>query len=751
MISDLDPVNAIWLRAFFSPPNELDWDSLVDRTAPQAMLDQVLPWLRSLREERAQTAVILPFVQNGSTVAWYATACKPGGGPDLEADLTAWLGPSYLAYPPAMADDANDPAAAAMRRRFGSTVYRFSGTDQAANARIAKRIAAYAALTGRRPVTTRSALRPVGAIRADFERALLVKDGPRAEALVAEMRDTGRLNEENLRYLDVRLKAGLGFWPQIARDHWLVRTLADLPVPPQTLSDIIEALYRTYLEDIELAGDAASLLPAFEQRIAKAYPRLLASRRGIKTPQVVKAFLLFERCQPRPSAGVLAELLELLPQDDPAFPLFSGLATGAGTPVDAEADATAAEEAFDDGNFDRAFALFLSLPMDRRSVQRLVSCALLIGTDEARTRLLGKIDSAAPTLLQGLAEPVREKLQTLRATKGNGGSTSGHTRVTGWVAWAEALRDGQDTHALTSVLEEAATWDVTAFGRDEVLSRHFATLLGNLSGEAALAARRAVPAIYNAFFPQGQGGSDHNKAVLSLLFDLVVLDEALSGIDLELLSMLLGHLLAIGISSKEYQSLLRDLEDVQERVSSYAHLAWGLDVCEMLVIAPAPSADAREARLRFFLGLVGQAKSFAHRLKLQDTLPLEFLCRDFGVDPGSLETMRLVGDREAERPAQDLAGKTIVIYTLAEAAGTRAKQALEKMFPGASVQMNSDTVATARLTSLAKAADIFVFAWRSSSHQAFYCIKDAMAGRAPVMAAGKGTASILRAVLDNLT
>jgi len=64
--------------------------------------------------------------------------------------------------------------------------------------------------------------------------------------------------------------------------------------------------------------------------------------------------------------------------------------------------------------------------------------------------------------------------------------------------------------------------------------------------------------------------------------------------------------------------------------------------------------------------------------------------------------------------------------------------------------VNSDLVATTQLTNLAKAADLFVFAWKSSSHQAFYCVKDALAGKEPIWAPGKGTASILRAVLDRL-
>ena len=65
--------------------------------------------------------------------------------------------------------------------------------------------------------------------------------------------------------------------------------------------------------------------------------------------------------------------------------------------------------------------------------------------------------------------------------------------------------------------------------------------------------------------------------------------------------------------------------------------------------------------------------------------------------------------------------------------------------------VNSDLVCTPQLTSLAKAADMFVFAWKSSSHQAFYCVKDAIAKGEPIWAPGKGTASILRAVLDHLS
>lgn len=191
---------------------------------------------------------------------------------------------------------------------------------------------------------------------------------------------------------------------------------------------------------------------------------------------------------------------------------------------------------------------------------------------------------------------------------------------------------------------------------------------------------------------------------------------------------------------------------MQKRIGSFSYLPWSLDLCEALAILPCPSDAARDARLRLFLQVLSQAASFAHRLTAVDLLPLEMLAKDYGVSEEAVAALKREaksGDTDAKYQP-DLNGKTIGIYTLTESAGVRAKTALEELFPGCKVVVNSDLVATAQLTNLAKTADVFVFAWKSSSHQAFYCVKDALAGNAPIWASGKGTASILRAIFDHL-
>jgi hypothetical protein len=213
------------------------------------------------------------------------------------------------------------------------------------------------------------------------------------------------------------LKAGLGYWPQIARDHWLIQTLSDLALPPQTLADLLEALYRTYVDDVEAGGDPTARLKAFEQHIARRYPRLFASRRGIRVIRIVKAFVLFEQLQSPPNPQIIADLLKLLPESDralfleePASVAAAPLATATSTISDAQAD-----EAFDDAQYDRALEFYLALPLSRKSVSRLISCVLFIGTDEARCRLLAAIDEDDGIIVAELAPVIQKKLEDLRS------------------------------------------------------------------------------------------------------------------------------------------------------------------------------------------------------------------------------------------------------------------------------------------------------------------------------------------------
>ncbi len=746
MIAALPPHETASLPTFFAAPNELTWAMLEANTAP-ALTAQVRPWLDELVRKPETATVVLPLVRAGGPVGWYAASADPRSSDVLTSELRAWFGPSYLArFEPALAG-TRDARVRALRSRFAGGVLLFSGATAAGNAKIAERLIAFANLRSLRPPTWREIPRPVGRIRADFDRALLAQDEHGATAMLAELRSTGRLNEENLRYLEVRLQAGLGYWPQLARNPWLITTLSDLGPPPQTLADLVEALYRTFVEPLEASGGSDQLLQAFETAIARPYPRLFASRRGVRTTRVVKAFLLFERLRPQPTAAIIAELRDLLPESEHRSPLFAALSADIASPPGAPEDVGAeADTAFDDGEVDRAFELYMATPIGRKTLNRLLLCGDQIGVD-GRQRLLARLDSVDPGLLAELSAPQQRRFTELRAAT-TGAPESAPQNP--WIAWAEQLRQGRDLMAAERAVGQApVTWDIAEFHASEAFSSQFAELIGNLNGEAAVVARQSVAALIAAFFPPALPPAAALRPVAAVLFLLLAMDDPLSHADLELLAQLVGHRLELGLTAGDYAEMVRDLRDVRERVASYANLPWSLDLCEALALAPAAGAAAQETRLGFFMAVLGEAQRMSHRLQPPDLFTLDLLAKDFHVEDGALGWLQQVRTKAEASDGPNLAGKRIGIYTLAEAAGARAKAALEAMYPACRVEVNSDLVCSAQLASLADGADLFVFAWKSSSHQAFYCVKDAMAPREPVWASGKGTASILRAVADS--
>jgi hypothetical protein len=754
MIEGLPQIERDWLEKFFGAPNELLWADIGSGAAGKDSLEAVTPWLAKLKGGTADAPIILPFYRNGAVLGWYATAATREGEQRLKATLRAWLGASYLSQ--LQAADLANSSAEAMRSRFGRQVLAFRGDDKT---KIAARLGLLARMDAERPDLGRSEPRPVGRVRSELERALLARDEATALALIAELRGSGRLNEENLKYLDIRFKAGMAQWEQIARDHWTIKTLADLPLPPQTLADLIEALYRVYIDEAEAAGDTKAVRAAFGDRLAQPFPRLFASRHGVRTPRVVKAFILYESIQQRPDPAILQGLVDLLGPEDAAFTsafiqlpeaVHADPAAPSTEPQSVVAAPDDAADAFDDGQYDRAFELYLATPLDRRSLSSLLACVQFIGTPEAKGRLLDAYDAQA-VILSSLPSALVARVEGLREQNAPPAPAAVQApEPAGWMRWARRLAEGQAIEtAEVDVLDNRATWEVSNLRSNATLCAEFSDLIGNLSSSAADIARRSLPLIIAAFFPEGEPSTAATKPLASVVLMLIAMDEAVSRGDLETLTTVLSVLLELGLTTEDYLEKIADLEAVQDRVASFANLAWSLDVCEALAVSPTPSAQASEAKLRFFLKVVSQSRAFAHRLGVHDFLPLEYLARDYGIDPATIADLRPTaasGGAVANGP--DLAGKKIGIYTLTETAGARAKAALKELFPLSIVEVNSDTVSTSTLANLARTADIFVFAWRSSSHQAFFCIKEALSGRDPTYAAGKGTASIVNAVLS---
>lgn len=124
---------------------------------------------------------------------------------------------------------------------------------------------------------------------------------------------------------------------------------------------------------------------------------------------------------------------------------------------------------------------------------------------------------------------------------------------------------------------------------------------------------------------------------------------------------------------------------------------------------------------------------------------VDFLSNDYDFRPDFVEEKLQEKSSDVSSSEVNLYGKVIGIYTLTESAGQQAKSFIETMYSGVTVKLSADKVGSERLKGLSRSADIFLFTSKSSSHQAFYCIKD-HATTEPIQVSGKGTSSILNAL-----
>lgn len=93
-----------------------------------------------------------------------------------------------------------------------------------------------------------------------------------------------------------------------------------------------------------------------------------------------------------------------------------------------------------------------------------------------------------------------------------------------------------------------------------------------------------------------------------------------------------------------------------------------------------------------------------------------------------------------------LQGRYVAIYSLTESAARRVKEFLEQRVADVRVELSSDRVGSERLREMARNADFFIMAVASAKHAATGIIRTYRGDRPLLQPAGKGSASMLKAL-----
>lgn len=743
-----------WLKRFFSGQNHLKWQDIESDHLSPSCLAQVTPWLKLLTGSTIDRPIVLPLYGSEGPLAWYGMAADDQMFSQLVEEIGSFIGPSYSDFHggwSVLSD--NDEHELALKERFGTRVIKFSAQRPEDPSEIERALLLYQSLLVRRPPIPERTQRPFGKIRGDFDRALLAGNASGAQLLLDELKASGRVDAGQQKCLEVRLLAGLGRQEELARNQPLILSVADLALPAQTLVDVIDALYETYIRPIEASTDFGEVVAAFRQHIFRPFgSSLFRDRKGIRLPTVLRSFLLFELAQSEPSkkrcGSILSAYAETAEGRGLAQQWYGALQEKheeVRPVVESQTPLEMAHQAIIDEDYATAYDLCFKLLPDYWAYTALLRCAAELGSIDITKKTLEAVSAASSEVKSKFKPNDLARLESLQlASK----TPNSEALDSGWIGWAEGIQNGSALTTSIAVLNEnVSKWSVEEYAHDADRCNLLAQLIGNANKDQEAIYREAFSFLVEFFVERPDQPCRTFTPVYANITKILGWSGSLSPDELEIASSLTLALLTSGPSQSVYIECVRDLCEIIKANNSPIHLDWALNTSELLALYPV--LDGGDLRLRFFTEVLSIVSAAPHRVTVTQRDILDVLAKDYGC-LNLLESLPAC-DNETDNltlaTASEFKG-LIGIYTLTEGAGQRAKIILERYFPGARVETNNDHAATDRLVSLAKGADIFVFAWKSSKHQAYYCVKDSRGSKEIIMPSGKGTASIVKSAME---
>lgn len=746
----LNNAESKWLSDFYSDPQGLSWTILVsDKASENSLARKVLPWLHKVEGSEDDFFTIIPsFAPNGA-INWYGVATTTQLFSEMSDDLKSFIGATYCTFENfnAIAISAQEQI---LKNRFGYNVVRFTPFGISQQEQVEILLDSYLNLINRRPANAERTIRPFGKIRNDFDLALLAKNEDHARQLINEMGLTGRLDSSQRKCLEIRLLAGLGYTDLIARDQALITSVIDLSLPHQIITDITTALYETYIRVYENESQEV-VLQNFIQNIYKPYGgALFKTRKSICDPIVLRSFLLAQLTQSEPDQSKIDGIVSAYSENAEGRNLvlkwkewLKPLSKVELPTIQAYLPAGLVNDAIIDEDYLRAAEICIEHIAEEWVLSPLLRCAENINSKELSQKVVSHIAS-----LQDLSKFNPRDTQRLERLKKSLEYETSFEMPNSMYAWVTSVKNNSLGEDPVGILKESIhKWSVDDLLANSKQCNEVADFIVNADKPQEEIYKAAFISLVD-FFSDNQKSSQRNfSPIYASLIKVLAWRGALTPDELEIAATLTNALLNSAPTREVYLDLLSDIGDILEENKSSLNTDWMLNIAELFILYPSQGNDDR--RLTLFISIINYLLSIAHRISGPQKDILKALAQDFNC-PDLLSSFPTEKDDQyGEVLRQDYSGY-IGIYTLTDGASQRASAVLKKYYPQARIQVNNDHEATDQLKSMAKNSDIFVFAWKSSKHQAYFCIKDARAHNEILMASGKGSASIIKCVMDKI-
>lgn len=726
------------LNSFFEPPNILrrqPTDNLA--SSDQELLAALQPSLRWYAMGRKDRSFLLPFkARNEEVTTWYACAATDASARALATELQAFIGPSYAHFP-----STEEESTLAQIQAFrlitaaGWRTVRFRAFKLAHEEKIVQQWNTYWGLQARRPEVVAQIPKTFGQLRAGFDRALLAKNEVAANTALATLRERYGLTTENRTFLEIRLAAAFGRWEAII-GHRLFQAILRVHLPPETYGDVLEALYETHLQPLESSATLDDLLKTFSQTLLIDAAPLFRTRGTSRRPAVLKAFLLHELVQTPPDSQVCETLLESVPSL--SFGLLTESLRSRVASLTTGAQFAQALAALDAELFDRAYGLLWPLQDDVKVLRGLLRCVREAEDPSKAAAVMRRLDAVPTSTLQAVksASPSTYERVAVMAKSGPVNPAS----------WTETVsftpNNGETVQAyVTRWREIAHSEDPAVLAAETGFSSAAASVLVDLSIDHPSIFEQIYPLWFELFVERSMPDKRFVPIYLALLETLRARD-VFGDPELTLMRDILASLVKAGVDASTYRKSVEEVQAVFEDRRSPHIMVWGLEICDILALAPCRDDPVR---LRLLTAVTQAGMDFHSRLDHLQRSILKMLAEEANLE---FSIPIKIGDTSLEKQASSLKCN-LAFYSLDTEAGRRAGIILSGLYPSVHVQISSDEVCTKKLQGLARSADIFVFAWKVSKHPAYYCVKAALLRpNNLVMAKGGGTTSLVVTAAD---
>jgi hypothetical protein len=559
----------------------------------------------------------------------------------------------------------------------------------------------------------------------DLRLALLRKDDESARRLLDQIRLTGHVSAENLRYLRIEYLAAFGRWAEMRSMPHIgallqarrPRAISETLLRMVWWTDLVGPGYRSpqmAFIDRGVLEDFGPLLRSVRVP-ATAEGRLVCFLAALSDADVGRQGAILDRAD---HAAERAQL-EALTSEPPGPPVE---VPPAPPPLDPVAAAYAA------GRFAEVVASFLVSPKAEHA-DLAVGAVLDSGATDHAAGVLELVRDLHGRGELALSRRARRDLEELEQLADEA--------CPGWVEWAVRLAgEARWADASAVARDNIGSWPPIASFESQQVSALCDALLEASGGANADQLRASLDVFCNeaaAILSRG-AANDFCQVVLVLLSEQDNLSEMVRSAYVDLFAAWLE----VGPSAHEYSQVLDQALDIWKRIASPVAVAWAIDVLEAATDSPCPDHGTRTA---LAVQLVEGARRHHSRSSLRERVEVEALATELGLPVQPIDA------QEAERDVWSaLNGKVVGIYSLLPRAAAYLQSRLAQLCSVGEVRENHDRVATQALRSLAERADYLLVDTWHAAHQATGTIDAVRPRERQILPRQRGVTGLLRAL-----